>query len=38
VEAPSRAALMLGGRLEGAPAPVAAGARPAQSVDGFELK
>jgi len=38
VDAPSRAALMLGGRLEGAPAPVAPSARPAQGVDGFELK
>jgi len=38
VDAPSRAALMLGGRLEGAPAPVAPGARPVQGVDGFELK
>ncbi|MEW6021310.1 MAG: type II and III secretion system protein family protein [Pseudomonadota bacterium] len=38
VGAPSRAALMLGGRLEGAPEPSAPVARPAQSVDGFELK
>jgi len=38
VDAPSRAALMLGGRLEGPPAPAKAIARPAQSVDGFELK
>jgi len=38
VDAPSRAALMLGGRLEGPPAPAKPVARPAQSVDGFELK
>lgn len=38
VDAPSRAALMLGGRLEGPPAPAKPLARPAQSVDGFELK
>jgi len=35
---PSRAGLMFGGRLEGAPRPPAPGAHTAQSVDGFELK
>lgn len=38
VDAPSRAALMLGGRLEGAPRAKAPVARTGQSVDGFELK
>jgi pilus assembly protein CpaC len=38
VDAPSRAALMLGGRLESAARAPAPSARPAQSVDGFELK
>jgi len=38
VDAPSRAALMLGGQLEGPPTARTPGARPAQSVDGFELK
>jgi len=38
VEAPSRAALMLGGRLEGTAKPPAPSARTGQSVDGFELK
>ena len=38
VDAPSRAALMLGGRLEGGPRQPKRSAPPAQSVDGFELK
>ena len=38
VEAPSRAALMLGGRLESTAKPPAPSARTGQSVDGFELK
>ncbi|QNA91209.1 type II and III secretion system protein family protein [Massilia sp. Dwa41.01b] len=38
VDAPSRAALMLGGRLESAPRNPVPVARTAQSVDGFELK
>jgi pilus assembly protein CpaC len=38
VDAPSRAALMLGGRLESAAKPPAPTARTGQSVDGFELK
>ena len=38
VGVPSRAALMLGGRLEGAAKVPAPGARTGQSVDGFELK
>jgi pilus assembly protein CpaC len=38
VDAPSRAALMLGGRLESATKPPRPAARTAQSVDGFELK
>jgi pilus assembly protein CpaC len=38
VDAPSRAALMLGGRLESAAKTPAPAARTAQSVDGFELK
>ncbi|MFC5460246.1 type II and III secretion system protein family protein [Massilia niabensis] len=38
VGAPSRAGLMLGGRLEGAPRTPAPAARTGQSVDGFELK
>jgi pilus assembly protein CpaC len=38
VDAPSRAALMLGGRLESAAKAPPPSARPAQSVDGFELK
>jgi pilus assembly protein CpaC len=38
VDAPSRAALMLGGRLESAAKPAAPGARTGQSVDGFQLK
>jgi len=38
VDAPSRAALMLGGRLESPGQPPAPRARTGQSVDGFELK
>ena len=38
VDAPSRAALMLGGRLESTTKPPAPVARTGQSVDGFELK
>jgi pilus assembly protein CpaC len=38
VDAPSRAALMLGGRLESETKPPTPAARTAQSVDGFELK
>ena len=38
VDAPSRAALMLGGRLEGAAKLPEPSARTGQSVDGFELK
>lgn len=38
VDAPSRAALMLGGRLESAAKAPAPAARTGQSVDGFELK
>ena len=38
VDAPSRAALMLGGRLEGPAKLPERSAPPAQSVDGFELK
>jgi pilus assembly protein CpaC len=38
VDAPSRAALMFGGRLESAAKPPAPSARTGQSVDGFELK
>ena len=38
IEAPSRAALMLGGRLESTAKPPEPSARTAQSVDGFELK
>ncbi|KQQ87567.1 outer membrane channel protein [Massilia sp. Leaf139] len=38
VDAPSRAALMLGGRLESTAKPPPPSARTGQSVDGFELK